>query len=131
MEFGPDCGLSLLHSYVQSVLVSETLDASDLASLGWELKPEGLCQDDRCVPLPKDLDVSGGVLPTEVVGQRLGMPVLHDADANVWAIGPEAQQPLLASNRLPDLTLADFNGNPFNLGQLQGRKTLLVAWASW
>ena len=30
-----------------------------------------------------------------------------------------------------DLELPDVDGNPFNLAAMHGRKTLLVAWASW
>jgi hypothetical protein len=38
---------------------------------------------------------------------------------------------VLASATFPDLVLADFDGNPFDFESLRGRKTLLVAWASY
>ena len=34
---------------------TDTVDAAELlARTGWELKPEGLCKDVRCVPLPAE-----------------------------------------------------------------------------
>ncbi len=111
------------------MLTTGVLSSDQLAYMGWELKPEGLCRADRCVPLPADIDRSA--LPAAVVADRLGMPILTDPNSGVSAIGPEAGQPPLASNVLPPLTLADFEGNPFDLTQMHGRKSLLMAWASW
>ena len=111
------------------MLTNGVLTSDDLAQMGWELKPEGLCQADRCVPLPADVDRSA--LPAALVAERLGMPILTDETSGMSAIGPESGQAALTSNQLPELTLADFDGNPFNLTQMHGRKSLLMAWASW
>jgi hypothetical protein len=113
------------------MLIGARLSPDDIERLGWDLKSEGLCRGDRCVSLSADAVAGDGSVAVQVVGSRLGMPVLHDEESGVWAIGPEAGQPALESVQLPDITLHDFDGNPFNLGQLQGRKSLLVAWASW
>jgi peroxiredoxin len=32
---------------------------------------------------------------------------------------------------MPDLALADFDGNTYDLASARGRKVVLVAWASW
>ncbi len=117
--------------YGDLMITSGRLTSQDLECLGWELKPEGLCQGDRCVPVPADAVDRDGTVDPSLVATRLGMPVLNDEESGVWAIGPETGQPALRSVQLPDLTLRDFDGNPFNLGRLQGRKSLLIAWASW
>ena len=59
------------------------------------------------------------------------MPLVEDADAGVWALGPQGGGQALQHAVTPDLTLPDADGNPFSLSSLHGRKVLLVAWASW
>lgn len=96
---------------------------------GWALKPAGLCKGDVCVPLagvPAD-----GTLDARMLSQRMGMPLVHDADADVWCLGPEAMGRALTTAQAPELILPDYRGNPFQLSSLRGQKVLLVAWASW
>lgn len=95
---------------------------------GWTLKPEGLCKGDVCVPLP---DGSGRRLDVHVVAERLNMPLVRDEGHNLWCLGPEAGGRALTTVEAPDLELPDFDGKPFRLRSLLGRKVLLVAWASW
>jgi hypothetical protein len=97
---------------------------------GWELKPEGLCKDDRCVPLP-DGGATDGVVYVTAVAERLGMPLVHDAGHELWALGPEAGDRVLASAELPPIVLADVEGRRFDLASLRGQKVLIAAWASW
>src|SRR5260370_7406204 len=59
---------------------------------GWTLKPEGMCRDERCVPLPAAA-VKGGDVDVEAFWQRLGGPVIASQDADAWAPGPPADQP--------------------------------------
>jgi hypothetical protein len=95
---------------------------------GWEMKPEGACKGDRCVPLP---DAPGGRLDARLLANRLGMALVHDEKHARWALGPESGGRALLSAEMPDLTLPDRHGRPFSLGSLRGTKILLVAWASW
>ena len=95
---------------------------------GWELKPEGLCKADRCVPLPEK---AGERIDVRVLAERLGMALVHDEEHELWALGPESGGRALLSAELPDVTLPDRDGNPFSLSALHGKKVLLVAWASW
>lgn len=97
---------------------------------GWELKPEGLCKDERCVPLPAGA-ATDGRLDVTVVADRLGMPLVRDERHGVWALGPEAGNRILASAELPPIVLADVEGRPFDLSSLRGEKVLIAAWASW
>jgi hypothetical protein len=93
---------------------------------GWAIKPQGACKDVRCVPLPKDR-----TLTAEVLSERLGMPLVHDPDNNLYALGPESGGRALASAEATDFTLPDWRGDGFALSSLRGQKVLIVCWASW
>ena len=73
------------------ILDTLDLDAAEFAHrTGWEIKPEGACRDDRCVPLPPMPDVAAGHVDVRVFAERLGMPLLYDEAHGVWSLGPEA-----------------------------------------
>lgn len=94
---------------------------------GWTIKPQGACKGDLCVPMPKDAPLDAAVL-----SQRLGMPLVHDEEHGLWALGPDTVGGrVLTTAVAPDLELPDLDGNPFRLSALHGKKVLLVAWASW
>jgi hypothetical protein len=94
---------------------------------GWHVRPEGLCRDDVCIPLASDA-LDGNILDITKV---TGMPVVHDAEVGLWALGPPASGQALASAVAPRLVLPDLDGRPFDLASLHGSKVLLLAWASW
>lgn len=95
---------------------------------GWSLKPEGLCRDERCVPFANN---SSQGIDIADVAQALGMPLVEEPRAGLWALGPVAGGKALESATLPDITLPDVDGHPFRFASLRGRKALIVAWASW
>jgi hypothetical protein len=97
---------------------------------GWELKPDGACKDDRCVPLG-DLAVRGGKVDVAEFASRLSLPLAHDDKHGLWALGPGCGGRVLDSAQFPDVVLPDFHGNSFDFGTLRGRKVVLVAWASY
>ncbi len=99
------------------------------AATGWELKPEGACKGDVCVPLAAS--VGAGAFDVRPVAERLGMAIVHDEPTGTWAIGPAALGRALVEARAPELVLPDLDGNPFALSSLRGRKVFLLAWASW
>jgi hypothetical protein len=97
------------------------------AGTGWAIKPEGACKADVCVPLgPSDsFDVIGTV-------ECLGMALVHDEQAGLWAVGPESLgNRALVSAESPELVLPDVDGNEFRLSSLRGQKVVLVAWAPY
>jgi hypothetical protein len=98
---------------------------------GWSLKPEGLCRDDRCVPVPSSDGGSTATINLRAVAGRLGMPLVDDERHGLWALGPEAGGHVLESARLPDLVLPDVDGTPFDFASLRGSKVVIAAWASW
>jgi hypothetical protein len=95
---------------------------------GWELKPEGLCSGERCVPFT---GAATDAIDLADVSRALRMPLVAEPRAGLWALGPEASGKAPASATLPDLELPDLDGRPFHLASLRGRKALIVAWASW
>jgi hypothetical protein len=95
------------------------------AGTGWDIKPEGACKGEVCVPLPGGFDLS------DAAG-RLGMELVHDSDRAVWALGPESLTGrALVSAQAPELVLNDIDGNEFRLSSLRGKKVVIVAWAPY
>ena len=98
---------------------------ADLKRLtGWEIKPEGACRADMCVPLASPFDLGD-------LANRLGMALVHDDAHGLWALGPESGGRALTTAELPDITLPDRNGEDFSLRSLRGTKLFMIAWASW
>lgn len=101
------------------------------AATGWVLKPEGLCRDDACVPLPQDgswQDAEGRV-NILAFAERMGHPVVVDEARDVWAFGA-AEQPSL-SVEAPDFTFPDIDGQPHSLSDFRGKKVFLYTWGSY
>ena len=99
---------------------------------GWTLKPEGMCRDELCVPLPAKAR-SGGKIDLAAFWQTLGNPVLSDPSGDVWVLGTAADSRANALDGLeaPDFTLPDLAGVPHRLSDLRGKKVFLTTWASW
>ena len=117
------------------------LSPADLASATrWEIKPEGVCRDEVCIPLPSG---EAEALVWEGHGEmwfnlsgfarHLDQTIVHDAAHNAWSFGPASfeWQQRLAFQMAPDFTLPDFSGKPHRLSDYRGKKVFLVTWASW
>jgi hypothetical protein len=111
-------------------MILESLDITPdefAEGTGWAIKPEGACKADVCVPL-----APGDGFDLLATTDRLGMAVVHDADAGLWAIGPESfGGRALVSAEAPELALDDIDGTPFTLSSLRGQKVLIVSWAPY
>ena len=110
------------------------LDPASLSELsGWTLKPEGLCKDERCVPVrDRDLVVDGAIDAVRFAA-ALGRPAVVDAAAGVVAMGEpssERRGPIEAG-LAPDFTLPRIDGGAFTFSSIGQRKKLLLAWSSW
>jgi hypothetical protein len=93
---------------------------------GWEIKPQGACKAEVCVPL------GGAPFDVRATADRLRMAVVHDADEGVWAIGPESiGDRALVSAAAPELVLPDLQGDLFRLSSLRGQKVVIVSWAPY
>ena len=103
-------------------------------ALGWELKPQGLCKDDRCIPISGRADVvNDDGVDLAVFADLLLRPLALDADERVVCLGAAAAERAaqLASLSAPDFTLPDYLGKQHSLSDYRGKKVLLVAYASW
>jgi hypothetical protein len=93
---------------------------------GWEIKPEGACKGETCVPLGSQ----GFELST--TAERLGMALVKDPEEQLWALGPQTLSgQALSSTDTSDFALPDLDGNEFRLSSLLGQKVLVVAWAPY
>jgi hypothetical protein len=96
------------------------------AGTGWEIKREGACKADVCVPL------AGTTFDAAAAARRLGMAVVHEPAAGVWSFGPESLgNRALVSAEAPELVLPDLDGNEFRLSSLRGQKVVIVSWAPY
>jgi hypothetical protein len=93
---------------------------------GWEVKPEGACKGEVCVPLP------GGGFDVAAAAEALGMALVRDNELGVWALGPETLGGrALITAEAPELVLPDLDGNEFVLSSLRGQKVAIVSWAPY
>jgi hypothetical protein len=99
---------------------------------GWVLKPEGMCRDALCVPLPDGI-VADGLVDLPAFWRHLGNPVVANAAADVWVLGAGAEErsTVLLGLAAPDIVLPDLAGVPHSLAALHGKKVFLTTWASW
>ncbi len=111
-------------------MILDSLDVSAetfAAETGWQIKPEGACKGDLCVPLgrPSGFDLLA-------TAERLGMAVVPDEANGLWAVGPDAVGGrALTSAEAAELVLDDLDGRPFALSSLRGLKVLLISWAPY
>lgn len=131
------------------VVVEKTLaDPNDLwivpADLprvnGFELKPEGACLDELCVPVLQDRDSELLVIRSgqkwfnvTELARSLQQPFVADHEQRVWSLGeiPVTRTRFLNAAVAPDFALPDRQGTLVRLSDFRGKKVLLVTWASW
>jgi AhpC/TSA family len=117
------------------------LTLADLKAVsGWELKPEGVCKDEICVPVPDRRpwirltdDRSETLFNLSDFARHIGQPFAHDDLNNIWYFGPPSWEwkDRLASRQAPDFELPDLSGKMHALSELLGKKVFLLFWASW
>ena len=105
----------------------------------FEVKPQGVCRDELCFPLPKArqqefLRKEPGTswFNLTAFATLVHQPVAHDEALATWYFGLRGDQRQgLSSLQAPDFTLPDINGKPHSLSDFRGKKVFLVTWASW
>ncbi|NKC00022.1 MAG: redoxin domain-containing protein [Pseudomonadales bacterium] len=136
-------------SNLGTVVVEHTLpDPTDLwvtqANLprvnGFELKPEGACLDEICIPIRQneDSDIfitrqdTGWVNVLELA-RRIQQPVVSDHATQTFSLGeiPVQRQNFVRDGLAPDFELTDFRGETHQLSDFKGKKIMLLTWASW
>jgi hypothetical protein len=110
------------------------------ASTGWELKPEGVCKDEICVPAPESRrrallrdEPLGAIFNLTEFARLIEQPFAHDQKHAVWYFGPAGWEwkTRLTSREAPDFTLPDLTGHLHTAAKLRGKKVFLLFWASW
>ena len=104
------------------------------ATIGWTLKPEGLCRDDQCVLVRDGSGIKvGDRVDVAAAAAVVDQPVVVDPQTSVVVLGqPNAtRRAALQDRRAPDFTLADLDGVSHRLSDFAGKKRLLVAFSSW
>lgn len=105
--------------------------AADLPRInGFELKPQGACRADVCIPVPKNMkhgswfNLSGFARKTRQA---------EVSEPGVYSFGeiPELSGKYLESRLAPDFNVADRSGRAVHLSDFRGKKVLIVTWASW
>lgn len=116
------------------------ITTSDLSrATRFELKPEGVCREELCFPLPKSRQVefvkkasAKTWFNLTAFAQLVRQPVARDLGFSTWYFGLRSdQQQVLTSLQAPNFTLPDVDGKSHSLSDFRGRKVLLVTWASW
>ncbi len=103
---------------------------------GFELKPEGACYQDRCVPLNDTLmaEQNGAQwFNLTAFADLMGQPYVADLDARVWSFAelPAKRENMMLNAMAPDFKISDRQGNVIRMADLKGKKALIVTWSSW
>lgn len=107
---------------------------------GFVIKPQGVCRDELCFPIPRGrrnsfLSKRGPVtwFNLSEFARLVRQPVAYDIEQATWFFGPRAdeQNGYLATLTAPDFKLPDMSGKLHSLSDFRGRKVLLLTWASW
>lgn len=106
----------------------------------FEVKPQGVCRDSLCFPLPKSrksefVAKKGAVswFNLSAFARLIQQPMAADEKHAVWYFGPRLQETdtHLSSLEAPNFTLPDLTGKAHSLAEFRGKKVLLLTWASW
>jgi hypothetical protein len=106
----------------------------------FELKPEGACLAELCVPVRQDRDsemfvarARQGWFNVTELARRLQQAFVVDHHHSVWSFGtiPVARNAFLESAMAPDFALPNRDGKLVRLSDFKGKKLLIITWASW
>ena len=101
---------------------------------GWQLKPEGLCIDEICVPIREANRLASGASIDLVEFARVTKQnIVFDRQRQVAALGERAdsRSNSMSSLLAPDFKLPDIHGRQVSFSDFNRRKRLLLAWSSW
>ena len=98
----------------------------------FEVKPQGACRADVCIPIPKTMR-RGDWFDLTAFAKKARQAVVADTAARVWSFGEiqALRGSFLKSRVAPDITIPDRRGRPVKLSDFRGKKVLLITWASW
>ncbi len=96
----------------------------------FEVKPQGACRADVCIPLSKTLK-NGDWFNLTGFARKIGETVV--TDQNVYSFGeiPVLRGGFYNSRVAPDFAVPDRKGKVVHLSDFRGKKALVITWASW
>ena len=103
------------------------------AALGWEIKQQGLCKGEVCIPVRDENLFGRESVDLAVLARLIGRPLALDSDerAGCFASSPQERAAQLNSLEAPDFTLPDLDGRMHSLSDYRGRKVFLLSWGSY
>jgi hypothetical protein len=106
--------------------------AAGRSRTGWEVKPEGVCAGDTCIPAPPGAGwADGESFNLSAFARHVGVAEAADPGQEIVAFVPDDRSGLAASTAAPDFTLPDLDGRPHSLSDYRGKKVVLLTWASF
>ena len=111
------------------------ISLNDFASVtGWQLKPEGLCFADTCVPVTDSSALTNST-HIDLVEFALvtNQNIVVDQKHKIAALGERAdsRSDAMATLVAPEFRLPDIHGKQVSFSDFNRRKRLLLAWSSW
>ena len=101
---------------------------------GWQLKPQGLCIAEICVPV-RDAKTLTNQTQIDLVefARVTNQNIVVDQERKVAALGEHAdtRSETMTSLDAPDFRLPDIHGRQVSFSDFNRRKRLLLAWSSW
>ncbi len=103
---------------------------------GFELKPQGACFAEMCIPLTAELMVEQNGsqwFDLCAFAELLGQAYVADAETKVWSFAeiPAKRDSMMVDAMAPDFEVTDRKGNVIRMADLKGKKALIVTWSSW
>ncbi len=103
---------------------------------GFELKPEGACYADMCIPLNDKLliEIDGqSWFDLAAFADLLDQPYVADSDLGVWSFAeiPAKRESMMVEGLAPDFEVKDRSGKVIRMADFKGKKALIVTWSSW
>jgi hypothetical protein len=96
----------------------------------FEVKPQGACRADVCVPLSKSLK-HGDWFNLTGFARKLNEPTVNEKDVYSFGEIPVLRGGFYNSRIAPDFAVPDRKGKVVHLSDFRGKKTLVITWASW
>ena len=96
----------------------------------FEVKPQGACRADICIPLGKELKDGEWF---NLTGFARRVRQVYVSDSGVWSFSeiPVVRGDFYQSRTAPDFAVPDRKGRVVHLSDFRGKKVLVVTWASW
>jgi hypothetical protein len=103
---------------------------------GFEVKPEGVCFADMCIPMNDTLLVEQNGMrwfDLTAFADLLGQPYVADEQSRVWSFAeiPAKRERTLLNALAPEFEVKDRQGKVIRLADFRGKKALIVTWSSW